>query len=100
VAEHRPYLMVWEKASVAVRPEVLRKEDDPKPIGEIPLARNESLTLALTAALIKDAPAEWIFWPSGTCEPATVKFAGREGTWTARYSPLTARAELDHYAPQ
>ena len=97
VAEHRPYLIVWGKGSVKVRPEFILKDEEPKPVAELPLGRSESLALNLPAALIKDPPAEWIFWQTGTCEPAIVKFAGRDGTWTAKYSALTTTPELIGY---
>ena len=98
ISEHRAYLLVWTKESVALRPEVLLKGDDPNPVAEFVLERNESLTLDLTAALTRTPPAEWIFWPTGNCEPASVKFVGPAGTWDAKYSPLTARGELSNYA--
>jgi type II secretory pathway pseudopilin PulG len=98
VAEHRPYLIVWNEKSIQVRPEVLLKGDDPNPVAELALGRNDSIRLGLTAALAKEPPPEWIFWPTGTCEPATVKFVGRDGSWTANYSPLTARPQLTDYA--
>src|SRR5437588_289644 len=50
------------------------------------------------ALLAEKYPAEWIFWPSGTCEPAIVRFQGPAGSWTANYSPLTARPEITNYA--
>jgi hypothetical protein len=63
---------------------------------KIKIAKNESFRISFPAALI-DAPAEWIFWPSGNCEPATVSYQGRDGKWTANYSALTARAETVSY---
>jgi hypothetical protein len=54
--------------------------------------------LVLPAALTKNPPPAWIFWPTGTCEPAVVQFVGRDGTWTANYSALTAQATLTTYA--
>src|SRR6476661_2116859 len=83
IAEHRPYLLVWTKSTVELRPEVLLKDDDPNPVAEFSLSKGESISLILTAALVKDPPAEWIFWPTGNCEPATVKFVGPRGTWNA-----------------
>ena len=56
--------------------------------------RGESLKFAFPAAIEEDPPPEWIFWPSGNCEPAVVSYRGRDGGWTANYSPLTARAEI------
>jgi hypothetical protein len=52
----------------------------------------------LPSALRKDPPGEWIFWPSGNCEPAIVNFKSANGSWAANYSPLTARGELISYA--
>jgi type II secretory pathway pseudopilin PulG len=98
VVEHRPYLIVWRTKSIEVRPEVFLKGDAPAPTAVLSLGRGDSLKLSLPAALIKNPPAEWIFWPTGTCEPATVKFAGRDGSWTANYAALTALPELTSYA--
>jgi len=62
------------------------------------LEHGSALTLTLPAALTKKPAGEWIFWPTGTCEPATVHYEGRAGTWTANYSSLTAHGELANYA--
>jgi prepilin-type N-terminal cleavage/methylation domain-containing protein len=98
VAEHRAYLLVWGEKDVVLRPEAFTKDEEPKPTTEFQLERGDALTLALPFALSNDPPAEWIFWPSGTCEPAVVRFKGRNGSWAANYSPLTARPELITYA--
>jgi len=98
VAEHRAYLIVWGDKGVALRPEVFAKKEKPTETAALPLAHGEALKLTLPAALTKKPPGEWIFWPSGICEPAIVQFKGRDGTWTADYSALTARAELVDYA--
>ena len=98
LSEHRSYLLVWTGKEIDLRPEVLLKGDDPKPVGQLEVGKNETFTLTLTAALSKDPPAEWVFWPTGTCEPAEVKFVGHDGNWTASYSPLTARAQIISYA--
>ena len=96
--EHRPYLIVFGKGSIDVRPEVLDKEEDPESTAQLPVAKTDAVQLSLPAALTKDVPGEWIFWPSGICEPAVVEFVGRDGTWAANYSPLTARPEITKYA--
>jgi type II secretory pathway pseudopilin PulG len=98
VAEHRAYLIVWGDKSVALRPEVFAKKEKATETAALPLARGEVLKLVLPAALTTKPPGEWIFWPSGICEPAVVQFKGRDGIWTADYSALTARAELVDYA--
>jgi type II secretory pathway pseudopilin PulG len=98
VAEHRAYLIVLGDKSVALRPEVFAKGEETRATADFPLTPGDILKLLLPAALTKNPPGEWIFWPSGTCEPAVVQFSGRDGTWTATYSALTARPELTNYA--
>jgi len=95
VGEHRAYLIVWGKGSVALRPEALAKGETA--VTQLPMQRGDAFTLTLPAALVKNAPAEWIFWPSGTCEPAVVEYKGNDGRWKAIFSPLTARPELASY---
>ena len=100
VTERRPYLIVWNKNNVVARPETFAEADEDKATAEFALGRGEVLKLSLPAALKNKHPAEWIFWPSGTCEPAIVRFRGRSGSWAANYAPLTARAQVTDYAPR
>lgn len=100
VAEHRAYLIVWDEKEVVLRPEAFGKGEEIRPAAQLALAKGEALVLSLPSALAKDPPGEWIFWPSGTCEPAIVKFRGANGSWAANYSPLTVRPELIGYAPR
>jgi prepilin-type N-terminal cleavage/methylation domain-containing protein len=97
VAERRPYLIAWADGKIELRPEGLMKGEDPAPASVLKIAKNESFRISFPAALVDDAPAEWIFWPSGNCEPAVVSYQGRDGKWTANYSALTARAETVSY---
>ena len=98
VTERRPYLIVWSKKGVSLRPEAFAKGEAIKPTTEFAVGREDTLKITLPAALTKNPAAEWIFWPSGTCEPATVQFRGTAGSWTANYAALTARPELANYA--
>ena len=98
VAEHRAYLIVWRGKDVSVEPEVFAKDEDKKAVATFSLEHGSVLTLTLPAALTSKPPGEWIFWPTGTCEPAVVRFEGRSGTWTSNYSPLTGHGELANYA--
>ncbi len=100
VVERRAYLIFWSKNKVAARPEALAEDEEVKTTAEFALGRGDLLKLSLPAALTDKHPAEWIFWPSGTCEPAIVQFKGRSGSWTANYAPLTARAQVTDYAPR
>ena len=95
--ERRAYLIVWQDGKIGLRPEGLLRGESPEPEMKIKIAKNESFRVSFPAALIDDAPAQWIFWPSGNCEPAMVSYQGRDGKWTANYSALTARSETISY---
>ena len=98
VAEHRAYLIVWGEKDVIVQPEAFAKGEEKKAVATFALERGSALTLTLPAALTAKPAGEWIFWPTGTCEPAIVQFEGSAGTWTANYSPLTGYGQLANYA--
>ncbi|MEP6821917.1 MAG: prepilin-type N-terminal cleavage/methylation domain-containing protein [Chthoniobacterales bacterium] len=98
VADRRSYLIVWQKDHLILRPEAYMKGEDPKvPTAQFPLQKGDAFLLTLPAALVDDPPAEWVFWPSGTCEPAVVSYKGVDGSWTANYASLTARGTLSSY---
>jgi type II secretory pathway pseudopilin PulG len=97
ITERRPYLIVWNKNSVALRAESFLKHEAEAPVATLQLKGGDAYQLRLPTALAKDPPAEWTFWPSGTCDPAVVQFNGKDGRWTATYSPLTARPQLAAY---
>lgn len=98
VTDRRPYLISWQKDHIILRPESLEKGEDREPTATMQLRKGDAFVLSLPAALIDEPPPDWTFWPSGTCEPAVVTYKGPDGTWSARYSPLTARAEVSKYA--
>lgn len=98
VLDRRPYLIVWRDNHVFLRPEGLAKGESDEPVAQLQLQRGDAFVLDLPAALKDEPPPEWVFWPSGTCEPARVKYEGPSGSWMANYSPLTARAEIVKYA--
>jgi type II secretory pathway pseudopilin PulG len=98
VKEQRSYLIVWAEKKVLLRPESFLRDEEVKSTAELDLGGRDVLKLSLPAALVKDPPGEWIFWPSGTCEPAVVEFKGASGSWQASYSPLSARPELVRYS--
>ena len=97
VTERRSYLIIFHEGKIGLRPEGLMKDEDPAPVAMLTLGRGESLKFVFPAAMMEDPPAEWIFWPSGNCEPAVVSYRGKDGGWTANYSALTGRAEVVSY---
>src|SRR5438045_341098 len=95
MAEGRSYLIVWRNKQFALRPEGFLKGEDRKPVATLRWQKGETYTLSFPASIEEEPPAEWIFWPSGNCEPAVVTYRGGAGGWRAKYSPLTARPELE-----
>ncbi|MDQ2919237.1 MAG: prepilin-type N-terminal cleavage/methylation domain-containing protein [Verrucomicrobiota bacterium] len=98
VNDRRTYLITWGKDQIVLRAEAFAEGEDKSPLAVLKVQKGDAFTLDLPAALTSKPAPEWIFWPSGACEPATVSFKGEDGTWTANYSALTARAELSQYA--
>ena len=97
IAERRPYLVILSDGKVGLRAEGLLRGESPEPEVKLRLRGNESLSISFPAALFEKVPPEWVFWPSGNCEPAVVTYRGRDGNWKANYSALTARSETVSY---
>jgi hypothetical protein len=91
VTERRAFLLVWEKEGILLRPELPKTKDEEAGISMIEAREGESYAISFPAALVKDPPREWVFWPSGNCEPAKITYQGAIGSWTASYDPLTTR---------
>jgi type II secretory pathway pseudopilin PulG len=100
VQEQRPYLIEWQRKAVILRPESLKEGEETDPVATLVLDKGHAFMLRLPEALEKDPVAQWIFWSSGTCEPANVRFKSPDGAWEVSYSPLTARPEIVRYAPR
>ena len=97
ITERRSYLLAWGDGKVGLRPEALQRGEDRAPTVLWKLAKSESFKVTFPAALVEEPPAEWVFWPSGNCEPAVVSYHGNDGSWSASYNALTARAEMVSY---
>lgn len=98
ISEGRSYLIVWRDKQFVLRPEGFRKGETRGPTSSLSWQKKDAFTLSFPAAIEEEPPSEWIFWPSGNCEPAVVTYRGPNGAWKAKYSPLTARPELVYYA--
>lgn len=109
VTERRPYALVWDKTGVFLSP-LQSLESDETPAAETPgpapaasagdsspaakrvdFGERQTPELQLPAALNANVPYRWTFWPSGTCEPATIICRLADAPWTATYDPLTVQ---------
>ena len=100
ISEGHSYLIVWRDKQFALRPEGFRKGEDRRPVATLRWQKKDSFTLSFPAAIDEEPPSEWIFWPSGNCEPAVVTYRGPNGAWKAKYSALTAQPVLLNYGPR
>ncbi|MGA3169730.1 MAG: hypothetical protein ABSE62_01845 [Chthoniobacteraceae bacterium] len=87
--ERRPYALVWDDSGVTMQPLTPQEGDEPQPGDRVEFGEKLAPDLLLPAALTKNPPAIWTFWPTGTCEPATIISHVPGATWTATYDPLT-----------
>lgn len=114
-SEQQPYLMVWGKDGIDLRPEhppstttttnnngAAASSPTPAPSPSATPAdlhwafpKDAKCTIVFPAALTPNPPSQWIFWPTGTCEPATITFTGTTGNWVADYDPLTVQAKTN-----
>jgi type II secretory pathway pseudopilin PulG len=97
VLERRTYVIAWEKDHLQLRPAALGPDEEAPPTVALKLAGGDAFLLDLPAALQDERPAEWAFWPTGTCEPAVVTYKGVDGTWVARYAALTGLPQIETY---
>lgn len=107
VAEGKTFLLARDpKGQVRLCPEDL----SPKARRELAPAALPAGTYRLELPNVLPAPGkradptaaadEWAFWPTGTCEPAVVRFEGAGGIWEATFNPLTARAAVTRFQPK
>ena len=89
VTERRPYVLEWDDSGVTARPLAPENGDEARGMDRVDFGDKLAPDLLLPAALMKDPPREWAFWPTGTCEPATITCHVANAPWTATYDALT-----------
>jgi hypothetical protein len=96
MTERRAYVLGWQKEAIVLRPEVLKgDEDEDLEVARLDCEDGEAFAATFPAALEKKPDPVWVFWPSGTCEPALIAYEGKAGKWTATYDPLTVRGSFE-----
>ena len=91
VTERRAMVMIWDGEGITVQPDDPTAEDSAGEGDYFPFAEGP-IALERPAALEKKPAVEWLFWRSGTCEPAILHFEGSSGSWSVQYDPLTVHA--------
>jgi type II secretory pathway pseudopilin PulG len=92
VTGQRAHVLVWDREGVSLLVSDDAAEEPADTTEErMTFEKEESLTIRRPAALMKDAPGEWVFWRNGTCEPAVISYQGPAGSWVVNYDALTGR---------
>ena len=94
MAEGRVYVLSWDKQKIRMSADGPPREDLDAIEQVFTPGDAESYSLLLPSAIEKEPAPEWTFWPTGTCEPATVLYKGPSGSWELRYSALSARPTI------
>jgi prepilin-type N-terminal cleavage/methylation domain-containing protein len=94
MSQRKAYFLVWDKNGITLRGDDSSAKGGSDATSHFDFAANEGFDLELPAALITKPPKRWVFWPTGTCEPANIFYHGAAGHWIARYDPLTVRGKL------
>jgi type II secretory pathway pseudopilin PulG len=94
VTEKRAYVIEWDEdgSGVTLHPEKPGPNDQPQPGDHMDFGERLAPDLILPAAMTKEPPPVWTFWPTATCEPAKVICHVPAAPWTATYDPLTEQA--------
>ena len=98
LSEQRDYVIDWGKSQLLLRPVLPQTSDEAKGVAHLDLADGEQCSVAFPAALEQNPAAQWIFWASGTCEPAVISFSKKDkGGWVATYDPLNEQAAVVYH---
>jgi type II secretory pathway pseudopilin PulG len=89
VTERRPFVLEWDDDGVTMHPLAPAEGDSAQDTGRVDFGEKLAPDLLLPAALEKDPPRVWTFWPTGTCEPAMITCHVPDASWTATYDALT-----------
>jgi hypothetical protein len=88
--EHRTYHLVWDKGSILLE-SVGHLKGEPNTAKRLDIGKDETYGVERVAALSKNPPAEWTFWPNGTCEPVIISYHGPAGRWRVSYDPMCSK---------
>ena len=87
--QRRPFVLEWDDSGVTLHPLSPTDQDGAQDSTRLDFGKKLAPDLILPASLMKTPLKLWTFWPTGTCEPATVICHVPGSTWTATYDPLT-----------
>jgi len=97
ISERRAYVLDWVKTGILMRPDQPVTQVEASGVDRMDISDKEVCDIDFPAALVKKPTREWIFLPSGACEPASVSYQGNGESWVAEYDPLTLQATFTNH---
>ena len=101
VAEGKPFVLVWGKGGVSLyaadQSEEDRKKSGPSGFADFSGPANETCELRRASSLAAQPAPVWTFWPTGNCEPVSVRYEGAAGTWEAAYNGLSGQGTFSTF---
>jgi hypothetical protein len=96
IDERIAYHLVWDEGSILLEPVGRPKaekgqKDKANPGKRLAIGKDESFKVERVAALTKNPPAEWTFWPNGTCEPVIISYHGPAGRWQVKFDAMNSQ---------
>jgi hypothetical protein len=88
--ERKAYHLVWDKGSILMEP-VSYLKGEANTGQRLAIGKEETFGVERVAALTKNPPAEWTFWPNGTCEPVIISYQGPAGRWRVSYDAMCSK---------
>ncbi|MGC3990371.1 MAG: hypothetical protein QM796_11960 [Chthoniobacteraceae bacterium] len=118
--EHQAYVIKWDDQTLTLEPAAAISEveatqggsvagtptptptptSSPTGITSISIQSGELYDVTFPAALESVDQKQWTFWPTGTCEPASITYKGAHGTWQADFDALTCAPTMKKDLPQ
>jgi prepilin-type N-terminal cleavage/methylation domain-containing protein len=100
VTDGKPYILTWAPSgAIRLYPADWNPADKKATAAAslVPANEDDHYTLVRDASLTAAPAPVWTFWPSGNCEPVSVRFEGASGTWTAQYNALSTRGNITRF---
>ena len=104
VTDGKPYVLVWKKGGVYLYSSDVSEEDrrknGPTAFADYSETANGTCSITRASSLTAKPAPEWTFWPTGNCEPVTIRYEGPGGKWEAAYNGLSSEGTFNTFIAQ
>ena len=104
VADGKPYILVWKKGGVYLYPadesDDDRRKNGPTSFADYSGSASGTCSITRLSSLTATPAPVWTFWPTGNCEPVTIRYEGPGGKWEAAYNGLSSEGTFNTFIAQ